>query len=101
MRTGLKKTIKRLKTYTAVDYTKKLNKEELKYLNQFSREFYQGYFKKGEKPLHSLEQRKQIYNESNQRRRDLYNRRDSFLSYNEITEQITCFEDYMIHKIEG
>jgi hypothetical protein len=58
------------KEYLDVDYVDQLSSKEQQWLNQFLDEYYNSYFRKGKEPLHTKEQRRQIYKDDYARRMD-------------------------------
>jgi hypothetical protein len=69
-------TRKNARSFVDFDYLDKLSPEELKWLDQFSQEFYQSRFKKFRPDLdlhHTQELRRAVYRANNERNRDVWN----------------------------
>lgn len=60
-------------TIVDYDYTEKLSRAELQWLQSFTEEYYCGYFRKGSEPIHPSGMRKDCFNRNSKINRDLNN----------------------------
>lgn len=75
-----------------IDYVDQLNQEEKEWLSQFNNEYYGNTLNKDwRKNLHYKEQKKSIYDATNARNRDVFNKR---YKYNENENGIVVPDEY-------